>query len=61
AVEDRGVSPENARSIYAQLGSPEKELVWIENSGHVLTVEPARRQVYDLSASFVERVSRRVR
>jgi carboxylesterase len=56
AVEDRGVSPDNARSIYAQVGSIEKELVWIENSGHVITLEPARRQVYDLAADFVELV-----
>lgn len=61
AVEDRGVSPDNARSIYAQVGSVEKELVWIENSGHVLTVEPARRRVYDLAASFVDRIKQRVR
>ena len=61
AVEDRGVPPENARSIYAQLGSAEKELVWIENSGHVLTVEPARLLVYDLAASFAERVKQGVR
>ena len=61
AVEDRGVSPDNARSIYAQLGSPEKELVWIENSGHVLTVEPARRQVYDLAANFIEQLNEKIR
>lgn len=56
AVEDRGVSPEHARSIYAQVGSSDKELVWIENSGHVLTVEPSRRRVYDLAAEFIDRV-----
>ncbi len=61
AVEDRGVSPDNARSIFAQVGSDDKELVWIENSGHVLTVEPARRQVYDLAADFVEKVSEKAR
>ncbi|MFQ5923268.1 MAG: alpha/beta hydrolase [Anaerolineales bacterium] len=59
AHEDRGVSPANAQSIYAQVGSTEKELVWIENSGHVITVEPARRQVYDLASSFVERITER--
>ena len=61
AVEDRGVSPDNARSIFSQVGSGEKELVWIENSGHVITLEPARRQVYDLAADFVERVSEKAR
>jgi carboxylesterase len=57
AVEDRGVSPDNARSIYTELGSADKELIWIEGSGHVLTVEPARRRVYELAASFVNQVA----
>ena len=55
AVEDRGVSPDNARSIFAQVGSDKKELIWIENSGHVLTLEPARELVYDLASDFVTR------
>lgn len=57
AVEDRGVSPVNARSIYAEAGSAEKELIWIEDSGHVITVEPARRRVYELAAAFVDRIA----
>ena len=61
AVEDRGVSPENARSIYSQVGSDEKELIWIENSGHTMTLEPARRQVYELAANFIEQVREKTR
>jgi esterase/lipase len=61
AVEDGGVSPDNARSIFARVASDKKELVWIENSGHVLTVEPAREQVYDIAADFIEKVSEKVR
>ncbi len=61
AVEDRGVSPDNARSIYSQVGSDEKELVWIENSGHVITLEPARGQVYKLAADFVKQVGEKAR
>jgi len=61
AVEDQGVSADNARSIYAGVGSTEKELIWIENSGHVITLEPARMQVYDLAADFVEQVREKAR
>ncbi len=61
AAEDQGVSPDNARSIYSQVGSDEKELVWIENSGHVITLEPAREQVYELAADFVQQVGERAR
>jgi carboxylesterase len=56
AREDGGVSPENAKAIFARLGSQEKDLIWIEGSGHVVTVEPAREQVFALTAEFVEKV-----
>ncbi len=56
ALEDRGVPPNNAERIFALLGSAEKELVWVENSGHVITVEPARRWVYQNAAEFITRV-----
>ncbi len=54
--QDRGVSPANAASIYQRLGSPRKQLKWIENSGHVMTVEPARERVFSEAAQFVEQV-----
>lgn len=57
AREDGGVSPRNAQAIYEQLGAPQKRLAWIENSGHVMTVEPARREVYAEAAQFVEQVT----
>jgi len=55
SVDDGGVSPNNARSIFERLGSAQKQLLWLENSGHVLTVEPAHQQVYESAAEFVER------
>jgi len=55
SIKDGGVSPDNARSIFEQLGTADKQLVWLENSGHVVTVEPAHRQVYESAAEFVER------
>ena len=61
SIHDGGVSPANARSIYEQLGSAQKQLLWLENSGHVLTVEPAHRQVYESAAGFVERWSQPAR
>ena len=57
ALEDRGVPPSNAESIFSLLGSQEKELVWVRSSGHVMTVEPARHWVYKNAAAFVDRVS----
>lgn len=55
--EDGGVSPANATSIYERLGSARKQLKWIENSGHVMTVEPAQQLVYAEAAQFVDEVT----
>lgn len=55
--QDGGVSPQNATALYERLGSSQKSFRWIENSGHVMTVEPARHEVYQLAAEFVERVA----
>lgn len=57
AREDGGVSPANATAIYERLGSARKQLKWIENSGHVMTVEPARQTVFAEAAQFVEEVT----
>ena len=57
ALEDRGVPPSNAESIFSLLGSREKELVWVKGSGHVMTAEPARHWVYKNAGAFVDRVS----
>lgn len=57
AREDGGVSPQNGAALYDRLGSPEKRLEWIEDSGHVMTVEPARQRVFALAAEFVDQVT----
>jgi carboxylesterase len=54
SIHDGGVTPENARSIFGRVGSEQKRLLWLAHSGHVLTVEPARQQVYQAAAEFVE-------
>lgn len=45
-------------AIYAALGSADKQKVWIEGSGHVITEEPQKEFVFQTVADFVARVSR---
>lgn len=52
--EDRGVLPENMPQIYRHLGSPQKEMLWVENSGHVVVREPPRQQVFDRILQFID-------
>ncbi|HJW90807.1 MAG TPA: alpha/beta fold hydrolase [Anaerolineales bacterium] len=56
--QDTGVPPENSENIFAALGSQDKEIHWIEDSGHVITREPKRQQVFHSSVDFIRRVTR---
>ncbi len=44
--------------IYASLGSTDKNMLWIEGSGHVITEEPQRERVFKAATDFIERVDR---
>lgn len=54
---DRGVSPESMPKIYADLGTEDKEMLWLENSGHVITRDAARQQVFAAAETFIRRVT----
>ena len=55
--EDRGVLPENMPKIYDHLGSSQKEMFWVENSGHVVVREPPRQQVFEHILHFIDSTS----
>jgi carboxylesterase len=42
--------------IYEQLGSRDKQILWIEGSGHVITEEPQREVVFRAAAEFIARL-----
>ncbi|MFM8322348.1 MAG: alpha/beta hydrolase [Chloroflexota bacterium] len=54
--DDHSVVPaeRHAERILDTLGSGRKELRWISGSGHVITRDAARRQVFDMAAEFLE-------
>ena len=54
---DGGVSPESMPKIYAELGTEDKEMLWLENSGHVITRDAARQQVFTAAEAFIRRVT----
>jgi carboxylesterase len=43
--------------IYAKIGSADKTSLWVENSGHVITEEPDREQVFTAASDFISRLS----
>ena len=54
---DGGVAPANAEQIYAQLSTKDKTLLWVENSGHVVTREPDRQQIFEAAEAFIQRLA----
>ena len=54
--QDGGVPPQNAEQILAALGSQDKQLFWVENSGHVIPREPDRQLVFSKVDEFIHRV-----
>jgi carboxylesterase len=54
--QDTGVVPHNAEQILAELGSQDKQLFWVENSGHVIPREPDRHLVFKTADEFIQRV-----
>lgn len=51
--QDKTVNPKTMPMIYEQLGSTHRTMVWLENSGHVLTEDYERDKVYALVRDFM--------
>src|SRR4030067_552205 len=55
--QDAGVLPHNADKIFAALGTQEKQLIWVENSGHVIPREPDRHIAFKAINDFITHVT----
>jgi len=54
---DEAVDAEHPQAIYGDLTSSEAEILWVENSGHVITRDAERGVVFTAAADFVRRVT----
>ncbi len=54
---DDYVFHESMEKIHARLGSADKEMLWVEGGGHVITEEPTRETVFKAAADFIDRVA----
>jgi carboxylesterase len=45
-------------AIYAALGSAQKEQMWVENSGHILTSDQERQRVWQAVDQFIKKVAK---
>jgi carboxylesterase len=46
--EDNRIPPDAAKRIFDAIGAGEKELVWLEGCGHIITVDFGRERVFEL-------------
>lgn len=51
---DRTVPPFNAQIMYDTVASTDKELVWLERSNHVITLDHDRSELFDRTYRFIE-------
>lgn len=59
AKDETYVAPADMETIFAELvNTPDKTKLYIEGSGHVLTRDAARQQVFQSAAEFIHRVAR---
>jgi len=56
--DDDYVVKDSMAQIYEHLGTTDKEMLWVEGGGHVITEEPTRGRVFEAAAGFIERVSK---
>ncbi len=54
---DETVTPDQAEAIAARLGTGSVERLMVDGSGHVVTRDAAREQVFQAAAAFVQRVT----
>lgn len=51
---DRTVSPMSANIIYNNIGSRDKSIIYLHKSGHVITCDKEKEQVFDEVCSFIK-------
>jgi carboxylesterase len=55
--DDDYVIRDSMERIHAALGSTNKQMMWVEGGGHVITEEPTREMVFKAAADFIKRVA----
>lgn len=56
---DQSADPQNVQQIYDHLASKDKEILWLEKSGHVVTRDISRQQVFEATEAFMQRTKQK--
>jgi carboxylesterase len=52
--DDDYVIKDSMEQIYRHLGTSDKQMLWVEGGGHVVTEEPTRDTVFNAAANFIQ-------
>jgi carboxylesterase len=55
--DDDYVINNSMQQIYDCLGSSDKQMLWVEGGGHVITEEPTRETVFKAAGDFIQRIA----
>ena len=55
--DDNYVIRDSMEKIHAALGSTDKQMLWVQGGGHVITEEPTRATVFKAAGDFIKRVA----
>jgi carboxylesterase len=54
---DDYVIKDSMQRIYDRLGTKDKQMLWVEDGGHVITEEPTRATAFKAASDFIRRVT----
>jgi len=57
ARHDAQIPPESLDLIYEHIASPDKQRVWLEHGGHVITLGPDRQVAFTAISRFIHRLT----
>lgn len=55
---DQTINPQSSQMIYDLIGSREKKMIWLEESGHVVLLDREFERVAQISYEFIETLAR---
>jgi carboxylesterase len=53
--DDHRIAPAAAERAFARIGAAERRLVWVDDSGHLVTVDRERERIFELAVDWLER------
>jgi len=51
---DNRIGPDDAQRAFHLIGAPERRIEFVENTGHVITVDYQRERVFEMTARWIE-------